>query len=71
MTGWIWLLIWKKGNNVIALLVWHFGKNGFSHVNSGTVALLFSARASGVTIVSDKNWQCSVSGLSEYRSAIP
>lgn len=50
----------KKGNNVIALLVWHFGKNGFSHVNSGTAALLFSARASGVTIVSDKNWQCSV-----------
>ena len=37
----------KKGNNVIALLVWHFGKNGFSHVNSGTAALLFSARASG------------------------
>ncbi len=50
----------KKGKNSIALLVWHFGKNGFSHVNSGTAALLFSARASGVTIVSDKNWQCCV-----------
>lgn len=50
----------KKGKNSIALLVWHFGKNGFSHVNSGTAALFFSARASGVTIVSDKNWQCCV-----------
>ena len=33
----------EKGENIIALLVWHFGKNGFSHVNSGTAALLFCA----------------------------
>lgn len=51
----------QKGENVIALLLWHFGKNGFSHVNSGTAALLFSARAPGLSIVSDKSWQCSVS----------
>lgn len=49
-----------KGGNTIALLVWHFGKNGFSHVNSGTAALLFSARSAGLTIVSDKTWQCKV-----------
>lgn len=50
----------KKGENTIALLLWHFGKNGFSHVNSGTAAMLFSARSAGLTIVSDKTWQCSV-----------
>lgn len=49
-----------KGTNVIALLVWHFGKNGFSHVNSGVAALLFSAQSAGVTVVSDKTWQCGV-----------
>lgn len=50
----------QKGENTIALLVWHFGKNGFSHVNSGTVGLLFSAHAAGITIVSDNSWNCSV-----------
>ena len=26
----------KKGENTIALLVWYFGRNGFSHIRSGT-----------------------------------
>lgn len=50
----------KKGENAVALLVWHFGKNGFSHVNSGTAGLLFSARGAGLAIVSDKSWQCGI-----------
>lgn len=50
----------KKGENTIALLVWHFGKNGFSHANSGTAGMLFSAHAPGMTIVSDKSWNCSI-----------
>lgn len=50
----------KSGENTIALLVWHFGRNGFSHVNSGTAGLLFSAHEAGLTIVSDKSWTCSV-----------
>ena len=50
----------EKGENIIALLVWHFGKNGFSHVNSGTAALLFCAQGANLSIVSDKSWQCSV-----------
>ena len=50
----------EKGENTIALLVWHFGKNGFSHVNSGTAALLFCAQGAKLSIVSDKSWQCSV-----------
>lgn len=50
----------EKGENTIALLVWHFGKNGFSHVNSGTAALLFCAQGANLSIVSDKSRQCSV-----------
>lgn len=48
------------GENTIAVLVWHFGKNGFSHVNSGLAALLFEAVAPGIEIVSDKSWNCRV-----------
>ena len=49
-----------SGENTIAVLVWHFGKNGFSHVNSGLAALLFEAIAPGIEIVSDKSWRCGV-----------
>ncbi len=48
------------GENTIAVLVWHFGKSGFSHVNSGLAALLFEAIAPGVEIVSDASWFCSL-----------
>jgi len=50
----------KKGENTIAVLVWHFGKDGFSHVNSGKAALLFAATAPGIEIISDRSWQCAV-----------
>ncbi len=50
----------QNGENTIAVLVWHFGKNGFSHVNSGLAALLFEAVAPRIEIVSDKSWQCAV-----------
>ncbi|MFA6768795.1 MAG: alpha-L-rhamnosidase C-terminal domain-containing protein [Parabacteroides sp.] len=46
------------GDNTIAVLLWHFGKNGFSHLNSGTAALLFDAEAPGVEILSDADWEC-------------
>ncbi|RHJ87807.1 alpha-L-rhamnosidase C-terminal domain-containing protein [Parabacteroides sp. AM08-6] len=48
------------GENTIAVLVWHFGKSGFNHVNSGLAALLFEAIAPGIEIISDKSWQCCV-----------
>jgi alpha-L-rhamnosidase len=47
-----------SGDNTIAVLLWHFGKNGFSHLNSGTAALLFDAEAPGVEILSDIDWEC-------------
>ena len=47
----------KNGNNTIAVLVWHFGKNGFSHANSGIAGLVFEAIAPGIDIVSDASWK--------------
>ena len=50
----------KKGNNTIALLSWFFGKEGFSHKNSGCGGLLFDARGEGVSILSDDTWEAKV-----------
>ncbi|MBD5163933.1 MAG: glycoside hydrolase [Bacteroidales bacterium] len=44
----------KEGDNTIALLLWHFGKNGFSHANSGTAAVIFDAAP---VVVSDNSWR--------------
>ncbi len=44
----------RKGNNRMEILVWHFGKSGFSHIDSGRSGLLFSAPAIG--LVSDSQW---------------
>lgn len=45
----------KPGNNDIRLLLWHFGKPGFSHVNSGRSGMIFDAAAIG--LVSDSTWK--------------
>lgn len=57
------------GENTIAVLVWHFGKNGFSHSNSGLAALLFEALAPGIEILSDKSWQCTLYGAYQNTEA--
>lgn len=50
----------KKGENTLAILVWHFGKSGFSHANSGRAALLFDCQGPGISILSDKTWRCAL-----------
>ena len=47
----------NQGENTIAVLVWHFGKNGFNHINSGMAALLFDAVNADTEIVSDESWK--------------
>lgn len=47
----------NPGKNVIAVLVDHFGKAGFSHMPSGSVSLLFEAVGDGVEICSDRTWE--------------
>lgn len=49
-----------EGDNLIAILTWHLGKNGFSHIDSGLSALLFEASGQDVSLVSDEKWECSV-----------
>lgn len=46
-----------KGENTIAILVWYFGKNGFSHISSGKGGLLFDADIDGELIYSDASWK--------------
>ncbi len=46
----------KSGQNVISVLVWYFGRNGFSHMGSGMPGLLFEAEGGGVQILSDDTW---------------
>lgn len=45
----------KKGKNEIRLLLWHFGKSGFSHNSSGRSGMIFDAAQIG--LVSDSSWQ--------------
>lgn len=47
----------RTGRNRIAILVWYFGKSGFSHISSGMGGLLFEARINGEIISSDSSWR--------------
>ncbi len=48
----------KEGGNTVAILVWHFGKEGFSHNPSGKAGLLFDCPA--VKISSNGSWKAMV-----------
>ena len=47
----------KKGTNKIAVLLWYFGKDGFSHKSSGKAGLLFDLQSEDCTVFSDRSWQ--------------
>ena len=47
----------RKGDNTIALLVWYFGKHGFSHKSSGKAGLVFDADLDGKPLLSDSSWK--------------
>ncbi len=53
----------QKGTNTIAVLHWFFGKQGFSHVNSGVPGFLFDASTNGdggLKLLSDSTWKATV-----------
>lgn len=50
----------KPGDNDISILVWYFGKDGFSHNSSGKAALIFDCQASGFELLSDVSWKASI-----------
>lgn len=47
----------KKGANIVAVLVWHFGRDGFAHASSGRAGLLFECRAGDLALGSDGTWK--------------
>jgi hypothetical protein len=57
----------QSGENTIAVLVWYFGKHGFSHRSSGRAGLLFDCQSPGFELLSDHTWRCSV--LKSYQVA--
>lgn len=54
-----------KGENQLRMLLWHFGKEGFAHKNSGQSGLIFDAPQIG--LVSDSTWVSA--RLSSYMKA--
>ncbi|MFT4093483.1 MAG: alpha-L-rhamnosidase C-terminal domain-containing protein [Niabella sp.] len=57
----------KLGDNTISLLVWYFGKDGFSHKSSGKAGLIFDCTVGSMKIISDKTWKSIV--LSSFQTA--
>ncbi len=49
-----------EGKNTIAALVWHFGKDGFSHRNTGKGGFLFEADLNSQKLISDATWKIKV-----------
>jgi hypothetical protein len=49
-----------SGQNSIAILLWHFGKSGYSHLNSGKAGLLVESLPSLSAITTDQTWQAKV-----------
>ena len=50
----------KRGDNTIAVLLWYFGKHGFSHKSSGQAGLVFDAQVDGEALLSDGSWKATI-----------
>ncbi|MEH0663734.1 discoidin domain-containing protein [Streptomyces stelliscabiei] len=54
----------RSGSNTVALLVWYFGKQGFSHNSSGKGGLLFQSDietgSTTIRVISDTGWKHTV-----------
>lgn len=46
-----------KGKNTVAVLVWYFGKDGFSHRSSPVAGITFDLKVNGRTISPDTKWR--------------
>jgi alpha-L-rhamnosidase len=59
----------QKGKNTLAVLVWYWGKDGFSHKSSGKAGLLFEAALGNQIIGSNIQWK--LSQHLSYKSSLP
>jgi len=55
LTPWL-----RRGKNTIAVLTWFWGKDGFSHKNSGKPGFIFQLNAGNLVINSDSTWKALV-----------
>lgn len=46
-----------EGKNLLAILVWHFGKSGFSHLSSGLGGLRCAVSLPNGTLYTDSSWK--------------
>ena len=47
----------RPGENTIAVLLWHFGRHGFSHNDSGKVGLIVDGSGDGLSLRTDSTWR--------------
>ena len=47
----------RQGENTIALLAWFWGKEGYSHKNSGKAGMVFDMTAGATRVLSDATWK--------------
>lgn len=47
----------QRGSNTIAVLAWYWGKDGFSHQNSGKAGLVVELNCDGQIISTDETWK--------------
>ena len=57
----------KKGQNKIAILLWYFGKDGFSHNSSGQAGLVFQCDA--IDIESNDTWLSRINSAFEHTTS--
>lgn len=50
----------KKGKNTIGILMWYWGRSGFSHLSSGVPGLLVKLQFKNQTIDSDGSWKAKI-----------
>ena len=61
----------QNRKNNIAILVWYWGKHGFSHNNSGKCGLVFELNAGKQTIISDGSWKTKLNSAYLHQTAEP
>ena len=59
----------QQGENTVAVLLWYFGKHGFSHNSSGKAALVFDAVVDEKPWLSDGSWKATIHPAHENTKA--